>query len=102
LGLENWLIHVEWKALGSDGLVASTDCLWSYYEATLHFDVEEMRRLSAGRDTIRAFVLHELVHIICCGYQQFHRPEQLERMVSHLTLALDRCWRATPPDSPRR
>ena len=92
--LSGWTIHVEWGPL--DGLkVASTVADWGYREATLTFDARGLRGL--GRDEIRSVVVHELVHLVCCGYQQHHRMEQLEAMVTNLTTIVDRCWKAQRP-----
>jgi hypothetical protein len=98
--LDGWRIDVEYDHL--DGKrVALCNATWRYMEATITFDVEYLAALhdcdGQVRADIRKTVVHELLHLVCSGYQEHHTAEQLERMVSTLTAIVDRCWRAPAP-----
>jgi len=98
LDLDGWTIHSKFRHLDAE-TVASCDASWPYKEATISFDLEALA--GCEREDIRKSVLHELVHLVCSGYQRIHTTEQLEYMTTTLTLALLRCWEAPAPKERR-
>jgi hypothetical protein len=95
-GLDEWTLHLRYDRL-DDEMVASCMALWQYREATLTFDLEQIVDRELGRGAIRKTVLHELLHVVCCGYQRHHKREQLEAMVTDLERIVEHCWKAPQP-----
>ena len=85
--LRGWQFGISWQEMDGER-VASASMTWPYREATLSFDARALAH--HGREAIRRTVLHEMLHVVCSGYQDFHTVEQLEAMVTHLGLIVER------------